>query len=108
MATKVSTIVGIRSALEKEVRPGIYEYDFKEQPVKATLLQSGTFVDDATSGNQNERPNIRISFLLSNDKTDRLSRLMYIVYFGVKYKITNIDRTQDPAVIVTLGEVWHG
>lgn len=108
MATKVTTIVGIRSASETEIRPGIYEYTFTDQTVKATLLQSGSFIDDATSGNQNERPNIRISFLLSNDDTDRLSRLMYCQYYGVKYKITNIDRTQSPQVIITLGEVWHG
>lgn len=106
--TRVSITLGLRSANPSETRPGIYDYTYTDiVGIPCDVPYSGTSIEDNQSANQNQKPNTRLSFILSNDKTDRLNRISYCVYLGVKYKIINVDHTQVPRVIITLGGTWN-
>lgn len=106
MAKTIIT-VGLRTQ-PHQVRKGEWEDEIIEIPkLHCNVPTNGATVEDSQSNNPNEKLNIRLSFVLSNTSDNRLSRLIYAEYMGVKYKITNIDTTQPPRVIITLGEVYH-
>lgn len=104
--SRVNITVGINPAQPSEVSPGVYEYipiEYKNIP--ASILEASFNITDGQSINQESNGLTRLSFIMSNDISNRLSRLSYIIYLGVKYKVT-IGRIVRPRVEVTLGEVF--
>lgn len=104
--SRVNITVGINPAQPSEVSPGVYEYipiEYKNIP--ASILEASFNITDGQSINQESNGLTRLSFIMSNDISNRLSRLSYIVYLGVKYKVT-IGRIVRPRVEVILGEVF--
>ena len=104
--SRVNITVGINPAQPSEVSPGVYEYipiEYKNIP--ASILEASFNITDGQSINQESNGSTRLSFIMSNDVNNRLSRLSYITYLGVKYKVT-IGRVVRPRVEVTLGEVF--
>lgn len=104
--SRVNITVGINPAQPSEVRPGVFEYiPIEYTNVPASVLEASFNITDGQSINQESKGSTRLSFIMSNDVNNRLSRLRYITYLGVKYKVT-IGRVVRPRVEVTLGEVF--
>lgn len=104
--SRVNITVGINPAQPSEVRPGVFEYiPIEYTNVPASVLEASFNITDGQSVNQESNSSTRLSFIMANDVNNRLSRLIYITYLGVKYKAT-IARVVRPRVEVTLGEVF--
>ena len=104
--SRVNITVGINPAQPSEVRPGVFEYvPIEYTNVPASVLEASFNITDGQSINQESNGSTRLSFIMANDVNNRLSRLSYITYLGVKYKAT-IARVVRPRVEVTLGEVF--
>ncbi|MFW3388164.1 UNVERIFIED_CONTAM: hypothetical protein RF648_19435, partial [Kocuria sp. CPCC 205274] len=62
---------------------------------------------DATSLTQNELPSTKITFKLSDDSTNRLSRIIFADYKGTRYKVTHIA-FKEVRTTITLGGKYIG
>ena len=104
--SRVNITVGINPAQPSEDRPGVFEYiPIEYNNIPASVLEASFNITDGQSINQESNGSTRLSFIMANDIDNRLSRLSYITYLGVKYKVTNV-RIVRPRVEVTLGEVF--
>lgn len=98
--------IGFTETVEKA--PGDWEPRTVEKRYKGDVLTS-TWRNETTSDKTNMDFNIsnRIS-IISNPYADKhLDSIKYVVWSGVKWKITSIE-VNRPRLILTLGGVYNG
>lgn len=91
-----------------ETRPGVWhetliaEHDYCGDVIKDNrrFQSSGQANDDINVTN-------RISIVADQFANSNFKFMRYVVYMGVKWKITDID-VQRPRLILTLGGVYNG
>lgn len=88
-----------------EVRPGVMDYSWSlAKGIPATVVKSGINIQDNQTVNQDWTPSTQLSFIMSNDATDRLNRIGYIHYLGYLYEVQVVSITR-PKVIVNIGNI---
>jgi len=102
--TRVSINLIFRSQTQITIRPGVVDYTYVESkllPADVLASQGYTF-DNDQSINMDVKQNVKLSFIMSNDSTDRLNRLTHVLYLGTLYEINTVEIAR-PRVIITLG-----
>lgn len=101
---KVDISVVIKSKEPVKVVPGDFRYTHTVIPkVGAIVEKSGFAINDNQSINQEVNQNGRLSFIMSNDREDRINRISHVLYLGTLYKITSVEN-RKPRVHVVLGD----
>ena len=104
---KVNITLGVRSSISQEVEPGVFKYPIKEyENISADTLDEGFNKNDGSTMESNTALETRLSFLMSNDSSNRLKNIVYVRFLGTIYKVTNVTILR-PRVQVSLGEVWQ-
>lgn len=97
---------------QTETSPGIWQSIPVERKMRGDVLRlasSATSDGRVRDGSINDDIDIqqRISLVADPFSYENFSSLKYIIYMGVKWKITGVE-VQRPRLILTLGGVWNG
>lgn len=91
----------------KEVAPGDFRTQIEEHEyfgdVNETVARTQGVADKA---NDNVKINNTISIVADPFAFENFSTMKYIVYGGVKWKMSSVQ-IQYPRLIITMGEVYH-
>ena len=103
--------IGFVKTYEVEV-DGIPSGQFKTEDIKryyrGDILQNVRKWSDSTEKvNEDVTISNRFSILIDSFISENLSYLKYINYFGVKWKISNVE-IQYPRLILTTGGIYNG
>lgn len=103
---RVNIKIGVRSEKPTEVEPGIFTYIYDEKiNIAGITIEQGFTNEDGNTINPNSIIDTRLSFIMSNNVNNILSRIEYVEYLGTRYKAKSL-RIVRPRVEVTLGGVW--
>ena len=91
-----------------EVRPGVWKEEITEKSYYGDLnkvnrrLQTANQVnDDLTIANE-------LSIVADPFANNHFHEMLYVEYQGVKWKVSYVDASQPPRLILTLGGVYNG
>lgn len=104
---KYSGVVGFWIG-EKETTPGVWRGEIIERPYTGEVIKknlrwqarSESLTDDLTVSN-------RISILADIYMLDNWPSVRYVVWNGVKWRVTNVD-VSYPRITLDIGEVYNG
>lgn len=98
--------VGFAVNVEKE--PGIHVEEITERSYRGDLLLNNRRLEP--SGNINDNINIsnQISILGDEYAFHHFHAMRYIEFEGAKWKVSTVDATKRPRLVVTLGGLYNG
>lgn len=102
---KFRGVVGFASIVEKE--PGIHVEDIIERRYKGDLLRNNRRLEP--SGNINDNINIsnEISILGDAYAFNHFHAMRYVEFAGAKWKVSSVDATKRPRLVLTLGGLYN-
>lgn len=102
---KFRGVVGFASIVEKE--PGIHVEDIIERRYKGDLLRNSRRLEP--SGNINDNINIsnEISILGDAYAFNHFHAMRYVEFAGAKWKVSSVDATKRPRLVLTLGGLYN-
>lgn len=89
-----------------EIRPGVYSDEIVEMPYKGDVLKRSSRWQTSENVNDNLVMPQRISILADAYAYQNFSRIKYVVWMGVKWKVTEIE-PQRPRLILTIGGEYN-
>ena len=89
-----------------ETAPGVWEETIIEKNYKGDVLRNTRRYESAEKLNDNVNINNQISILADSFAYENFFSMRYIVWFGSKWKITNIE-VQRPRLLLTIGGVYN-
>ena len=104
--TRANITLGILKEIS-EVEPGDFRNVYDElKNVNSTVKESGVTKSDGKTLNPNSIYDTTLSFIIPNDKNNRIFNIEYVMYLGNKYKVKSI-RFNRPRIEIVLGGIWN-
>lgn len=95
-------------ALSTETAPGVFTDVLTDREYIGDVIRaSRQYVRDDVSLNDNATISNRISIVADDFANMNLPQMRYVMWNGVKWKISNIE-IQRPRLILTIGGVYNG
>lgn len=91
-----------------ETKPGIYRPRIEEKEYFGDITQNYRDWQSAEKQNDNLSISNRISIISDLYLQENLASVRYVVWMGVKWKVTKVDLTTYPYVTLQLGDVYNG
>lgn len=92
-----------------ETAPGVYKEVSVERPYSGDILRKNNrFVAQQQSINDNLVINNQISITADPYINSHFPSIRYVVWKGANWKVTSVDDSNPPKMILTLGEVYNG
>lgn len=91
-----------------ETEPGVWE------PVETVRPYYGDFIRNSsrfqTSGSVNDDINLNneISIVADPYAYQKFCYIRYVEYMGAKWKVTSVDASKQPRLILTIGGIYNG
>lgn len=103
---KFRGVVGFAETIEKE--PGIHVEKIVEKRYSGDLLRNNRRLE--SSGNINDNINIsnEISILADAYAFHHFHAMRYVEFEGAKWKVSSVDATKRPRLVLTLGGLYNG
>lgn len=103
---KFRGVIGFAETVEKE--PGVHVEDIVERTYRGDILYNRRRLE--SSGNVNDNINVsnEISILADAYATNHFYAMRYVEYGGAKWKVSNVDATKRPRLVLTLGGLYNG
>ena len=103
---KFKGVVGFADSVEKE--PGIYVEEIVEKRYAGDLHRNLRRLE--SSGNINDNINIsnEISILADAYAFHHFHAMRYVEFEGAKWKVSSVDATKYPRLVLTLGGLFNG
>lgn len=93
----------------EETAPGVYKEVAIERPYSGDILRKNNrFVAQQQSINDNLVINNQISITADPYINSHFPSIRYVVWKGASWKVTSVDDSNPPKMILTLGEVYNG
>ena len=91
-----------------ETKPGVWTEEITEKDYYGEVLLKSRKLE--LSGNVNDNINIsnRISIIGDPYAFDHFFAMRYITFMGAKWKITEVDASHYPRLILTCGGLYNG
>lgn len=102
---KFRGVIGFIETVEKE--PGIHVEESTERRYSCDLLRNNRRLE--SSGNINDNINIsnEISILADAYAFRHFHAMRYIEFEGAKWKVSSVDATKRPRLVLTLGGLYN-
>jgi hypothetical protein len=92
-----------------ETKPDMFEEQVSEKPYSGDLIrQSIRSVESTSTTNDNVVMNNQVSIIADPELTTLYPSIKYVRYKGTNWKVTSIDDSNYPRLILNLGEVYNG
>lgn len=89
-----------------ETAPGVWEETIIEKDYKGDVLRNTRRYESVDQLNDNININNQISILADSFAYENFFSMRYIIWYGSKWKITNIE-VQRPRLILTIGGIYN-
>lgn len=89
-----------------EISPGVWDVRITEKAYYGELLRTSRHLQSADKLNDNINVSNQISILADPFANQNFHQMKYVVFMGVKWKITNVE-VQYPRLILTIGDVYN-
>lgn len=93
---------------QEETKPGVWTEVITERYYYGDVLKNLARHETADKLNDNFQISDEISIIADPFARNNFSSIKYINYFGVNWKISNIDASNPPRLVLTLGGVYNG
>lgn len=90
-----------------EIEPGLWEEQITERPYYGDLTRNTSRFQSSGGVNDDININNIISIVADPYANENFQYMRYVVFKGVKWKITNAE-IQYPRILLTLGGVYNG
>lgn len=94
--------------LTREIKPGIWQEDIIEKNFRGEILKSRNQFNGAQTINDNLIMSVRLKIISSPFAQVNAPYMKYITYKGAKWKVSSIDDTDYPRMILEIGELYTG
>jgi hypothetical protein len=92
-----------------ESRPGYWKDTIKERNYSGDIQQnSRRWTASQESTNDDLTVNLQISIIADPFAYDHFHTMRYVRFMGANWKITNVDPSSYPRLILTVGGVYNG
>lgn len=95
-------------AITDETEPGIWEETIIEREYYGDVISNRYKRQNSENVNEDINLTITISIVADPFAYQHCANMAYVEYMGAKWKVTDIDPTQRPRLILTIGGVYNG
>lgn len=95
-------------AVTEETAPGVWQEQITERTYFGDVIQNNRRLESADSTNDNIIISNRISILADPYAYQNFHAIRYVEFMGTLWKVTSVDASQRPRLILTLGGVYNG
>ena len=89
--------------------PGVWKPSMTELPYSGDVIKNtNRWAPTPESTNDNLNVNNQISILSDMFANQNFQKMRYVEFMGELWKITNVDASQYPRLILTMGGVYNG
>ena len=99
-------IIGFAETVETS--PGVYTEQIVERSYFGDVIRNTRRLQTTDQLNDNINVSNEISIVADPFANEHFHTMSYIEYMGAKWKITNIDGSRYPRLILTVGGVYNG
>lgn len=92
----------------EESSPGVWTEQITERTYYGDVIQNNRRLESADSTNDNINISNRISILADPYAYLNFHAIKYVEFMGSLWKVTSVDASQRPRLILTLGGVYNG
>lgn len=102
---KFKGAIGFAETVEKE--PGVYVEKIVRRTYRGDLLRNNRRLE--SSGNINDNINIsnEISIIADPYANHHFHTMRYVEFGGAKWKVSSVDATKYPRLVLTLGGLYN-
>lgn len=94
---------------DKKIKPGVYKPDIIEKSYTGDILRNARQFQPVNSQqNENLKLTNRISIISDLYMQRNWNSIRYVLWNGVKWKVSSVDVSSYPRVIIELGGVYNG
>ena len=98
----------IAFAIQVEYEPGCWEDQVVERPYYGDLISNRWKREKSNGVNDNINLSNQISIVADPFALSHVSTITYIEHIGAKWCVTDVDTSQFPRHILTVGGVYNG
>lgn len=98
----------IAFATQVEYEPGCWEDQVVERPYYGDLISNRWKREKSNGVNDNINLSNQISIVADLFALSHVSTIVYIEHMGAKWCVTDVDTSQFPRLILTVGGVYNG
>ena len=102
---KFKGVVGFANTVEK--KPGIYDEDIIERRYSCDLHRNNRRLESSGDINDNINISNEISILADAYAFHHFHAMRYVEFEGAKWKISYVDATKRPRLVLTLGGLYN-
>lgn len=102
--SKYFGIIGFSDS--RETRPGIWEPYILERAYYGDVIRDNRKMDDSQQINSNLNINNQFSIIADPYSTKHFHQMKYLIYMGIKWKITSIE-VQYPRLLLSVGGEYN-
>lgn len=96
-------------ANQVESRPGYYRDEIEEHNYSGDIQQNTSrWTASPESTNDDLTVNMRLSIVADPFAYNHFHTMRYVRFMGANWKITNVDPSSYPRLILTIGGVYNG
>lgn len=91
-----------------ETSPGIWEPSIKERPYFGDLIRNSKLQQTSVGVNDNVNINNQISIVADPYARNHIFSMLYVEFEGANWKVSSVDASQPPRLILQIGGLWNG
>lgn len=92
----------------KETAPGVWREETVEYFYKGDVTRNTKRYENGEGVNDNLAVNVNISIVADTYAEKNWFNIRYVRWNGAKWKVREVDATQRPRLILTLGGIYNG
>lgn len=92
----------------KETAPGVWREETVEYFYKGDVTRNTKRYENGEGLNDNLSVNVNISIVADQYAFQHWFNIRYVRWNGAKWKVREVDATQRPRLILTLGGIYNG
>ena len=92
----------------EEVTPGVWKDRIVERNYSGDVLQNYRKISPGESINDNIDVSNRLSIVSDPYAMNHFHQIKYVKWMGAYWKVTTVDASQRPRLILTVGGVYNG
>lgn len=100
--------VKIGFTINGEVRPGVFMDSVTEKAYRGDIITTNVQNQTRDAITDTLNMSMKISVIMNPFLRENFQSISYITYMGATWNVTNIDPTEHPRVILTIGGVYNG
>lgn len=92
-----------------EAEPGVWKQQIVERPYYGDIIRNARLLQQNPNGiNDNINVTNQISVVADPYAYQNFHSMLYVEFMGAMWKVSNVDATQQPRLILTLGGLYNG